>query len=199
MADEPRYLSALRNYGKDRSIADLFALETESSYGTRDRAMAVLMGATLESTLGDFIKTYLREGLTAKDQNRLFGSDGPLGTFASKITMAYSFRLIGPDTRHDFDLIRNIRNQFAHSRRPLQFAIPEVANVCSHLKYPDFPDAWVLASYTNSAPDPAAAADMTNPRTRYFTSCHMISYRLVRLTLGESPLDATVLPDPPFP
>jgi hypothetical protein len=199
MPDEPKYLSALKKYGKEQSVADLFAVERESSYGTSDRSMAILMGASLESTLGDFLKLHLRNGLTARDRERLFGSNGPLGTFSSKIIMAYCFEYIGPDTRHDLELIRNIRNQFAHSRRPLRFAIKEVANVCAHLKYPDFPEVDVLGSYTSSAPDPTEAADLNNPRTRYFTSCQTISHRLLRLTLGPSPFDATVLPDPPLP
>jgi hypothetical protein len=199
MASERGHLKKLKDYARGRSISDLFALENELSYGTSDRAMAVLMAATLEDTLRDWILSHLRQDLDPDDLNRLFGAEGALGTFSSKTMVAYALTIIGPVTQHDLNLIRNVRNQFAHSRRPLKFGIKEVADVCDHLRFPDLPGVSTPQSYLDSAPNRAEAADPKNPRTRYYMTCHNIAYRMVRLSSGAASLDTTELPAEPLP
>jgi hypothetical protein len=45
--------------------------------------------------------------------------DAPLATFSAKIRLAYALSIFGSSTRDDLDTIREIRNAFAHSTRPL--------------------------------------------------------------------------------
>lgn len=45
---------------------------------------------------------------------RLFRHNGPLSTFSARLDMAFALYLIGEKTRHDLDIIRDIRNDFAH-------------------------------------------------------------------------------------
>src|SRR5690242_13563508 len=137
MARDPAHLEKLKKFTRGpRSVADLFALENELSYGTSDRAAAVLLGAVVEDTLRDWILVHMREDLNARDRARLFGPEGALGTFSSKTMLAYALKIVGPITRHDLDLIRTLRNEFAHTRRPLSFRVQEVADVCAQLKFP---------------------------------------------------------------
>lgn len=59
----------------------------------------------------------------------MFGFDGVLGTFSSKITMAYSLGLLGDKDHDRLEALRALRNAFAHARRGLSFETPEVKAV----------------------------------------------------------------------
>ncbi len=48
-------------------------------------------------------------------QDNLFDPDRPLGTFSAKINLAYRLGLISDDIEHAMQMIRRIRNEFAHS------------------------------------------------------------------------------------
>jgi DNA-binding MltR family transcriptional regulator len=55
------------------------------------------------------------------------GDDRPLGTFSSRIKIAYALGIIGGKSRHDLDIVGNIRNAFAHGMRDLAFDTKEIA------------------------------------------------------------------------
>lgn len=64
----------------------------------------------------------------------MFEDDGaPLRDFGSKIRLSYALGIIGAKAKADLDLIRHIRNTFAHSRAELTFELPEVADACALL------------------------------------------------------------------
>jgi hypothetical protein len=141
-------LKKLRAYTRGpRKIADMWAIESELAYGTSDRAMAVLMGAMVEDALESWLRFNMSESLTPDDENRLTGPQGVIGTFSSKIILGFAFNLFGPTTRHDLDLIRNIRNEFAHSRRPLDFKLREVEDVCAQLTFCDLDGVETPSSF----------------------------------------------------
>jgi hypothetical protein len=49
------------------------------------------------------------------------GDRGPLSTFSNKILMGHALRIYDENTRCNLDIVRNIRNAFAHSKRPINF------------------------------------------------------------------------------
>jgi hypothetical protein len=120
-----------------------------------------------------------------------FDYDGPMGTFASRIAVAYALGIFGPQTRHDLDLIRHLRNQFAHCRNPLSFDMPAAAD-CSHLQIPNVPGVSVtpmaLAEVTG---DERLAMDLKHPKTRYICACFSIAKQLVDFS---SPFHDAMLP-----
>lgn len=76
------------------------------------------------------------------------GDSGPLSTFSAKIKMAYALGIIGRDTRRDLVIVKNIRNAFAHARRPVRFTTEEITVACAQLMFlnriekpegPDYP------------------------------------------------------------
>jgi hypothetical protein len=71
--------------------------------------------------------------LSTDEDTRLFGVDGPMGTFSNRIAVAYAFGVIDADDRKKFDFIREMRNACAHSRMPLSFETRELAGVMSLL------------------------------------------------------------------
>jgi hypothetical protein len=68
-------------------------------------------------------------------------------------------------TRSDLDLIRDIRNSFAHSRRAISFSAQEVADVC------DLLHAYKI--------DQTTEEDITSAKKKYVDSCYMIAIRIV--------------------
>jgi len=179
MADEPAYVRAFKDFTRgDLTSNDLPKLETEI-YDANDRASAVILGSIVESTLTTFLSRKLRQDLNRVQRKRLFDYEGPLGTFSAKVILTYAMQLIGPITQHDLDLIRTLRNGFAHSRRYIDFDTPQVAEVCKHLRYPDLPGAFMQFTSLKRA---LAEFDteLTNPRTRYRVACHTISSRLIK-------------------
>ncbi len=57
-----------------------------------------------------------------------------LTTFSNKIYLAHAMGLIDEITRADLNIIRNIRNIFAHAMGHVSFANPEIQQECNKLK-----------------------------------------------------------------
>lgn len=195
MPAEPKYIRDFKAFTRgDPTIADLASLEAEI-YGTNDRARAVMLGAIVEISLQRFLKNKTRPTLTSDDGRLLFDFRGPLGDFASKTLIAYAFNMFGPDTRHDLDIVRVMRNEFAHSRKSFNFTTPQVAAVCAELKAPNstggfIPMRWLEAV---SEDELGEASDKCHPRTRYISTCHILAERLLSnistMPLDHAPLD----------
>lgn len=80
-----------------------------------DLRAAVITGtALLEVGIERLLKARMRR-LTSQEEASLFGPNGSLSGFASKIRIAYAFGIIGPVTRKDLAAINEIRNVFAHA------------------------------------------------------------------------------------
>lgn len=100
-----------------------------------DRAAAILAARHLEDALAFAIVSRLKI-----DKNRfpdLFGYNRPLGTFDNKIRFSYAIRLVTEETRTLLDVIRSIRNAFAHALIPIQFTTKQVSDACSLIIIPD--------------------------------------------------------------
>ncbi len=104
--------------------------------------------------------------------------------------------IIGPTTRFDLDIIRTLRNEFAHSRASFSFETPEVRAVCDQLKIPDMPQSQIPFPYLNKVPESqlASASDKKHPRTRFITTCHSVAYRMQVAKDGVRPGDDNPLP-----
>lgn len=104
----------------------------------------------------------------------VFSYRGAAGSFGAKVQLAFALNLIGPTTRGDLDVIRELRNAFAHSRMPMDFELSAVREVCSHLKMPDRPGVFLSLDMLETVPREhlGRAADKNHPRTRYFTACN---------------------------
>ena len=66
----------------------------------------------------------LRRKFQRKDDDTwatLVAETGPLSTFGRKIIAGYAFKLYDDKTKFDLDVIREIRNAFAHSRKIIDF------------------------------------------------------------------------------
>lgn len=90
---------------------------------------------------GEFLNVSIRELLEASLVNdtrmlsQMFRPSGPLGSFDSRIELAFLLGLIGSDTRRELALFRKIRNEFAHSVTELSFDTDSIANRCRELSF----------------------------------------------------------------
>jgi len=117
MPTKPAYIRNLKAFTRgDLSYSDLPKLEAEM-YGSSDRATVLMLCAVLETCLTIFLQDHMRPALNSEDNRRLFDTGGCLRDLSSKTMIGYSFNLFGPETKGDIDLIRLLRNEFAHSRR----------------------------------------------------------------------------------
>jgi hypothetical protein len=190
MADEPKYIRDFKALSRANPSTreDAVAIERELYARGNDRATAVMFGAYVEQSLQGHLLTAMRSNLSSKDCKGLFDEHGPLGTFASKIATAYAFKLIGPICRGDLDLVRLIRNEFAHSRMHFNFETQEVCEVCKHFVLVDQPQSLAPSAYIKavSQNELVDASDRTHPKTRFIVTCHELTVRLfIAPTYGQ--------------
>ncbi len=97
-----------------------------------ERAAVILGASRVDIALEDMIKAVLRPNPGGNDD--LFEGDRPLSTFSAKITMAYRLSLIENDCERALQLIRRIRNDFAHAHERLTLDQGASANRLLELK-----------------------------------------------------------------
>jgi len=201
MTEQPAYIRNLRSVTRgDPDGNDIEELEKEL-YGASDRTTAVMLGSVLETSLERLLATLLRSDLASSDHRKIFDYDGAFGTFSSKIIVAYALKLLGPISRSDLDLIRLLRNEFAHSRRSFTFITPEVKSVCDHLQTPDLPGAYIPHRYleTASGAQLKEVGNKANPKTRYISACHNLAYRMFVARTDPNELPSAQFTDNPLP
>lgn len=96
-----------------------------------DRAIALMAAAFLEDFLARLISGRMIANKSITTQ--MFEHNGPLGTFSAKIDTAYAFGLISKPVHKDLHLTRKIRNDFAHTAKPLEFTEHSIRSRCSEL------------------------------------------------------------------
>ncbi len=92
-------------------IKDIFGL-TKSLLDESERAVVILAGARLDIDLEKLLKHILTPYPGGTDP--LFDGDRMLGTFSAKIAMAYRIGAIDADLERGLQIVRKIRNDFAH-------------------------------------------------------------------------------------
>ena len=145
-----------------------------------DRACAVLGAALLDARL----ESLYRRRLDCF-QEELLSGNGPLGTFSARIRLARALTWIDSDVQSDLDVIRSIRNDFAHSLdHELSFADQSIADRCRNLKV-----AQILIDaneYAASIPHPNFSADIIRalgsvfkpPRSRFEITVEILAQHL---------------------
>jgi hypothetical protein len=96
-----------------------------------DSSTVLVAAALLDDRLEKLLLMKMRT-LSSTKRKRLF--EGCLESFAAKIEVAYAFGLLDDDVRHDLVVIKDIRNDFAHSLATMTFASPEIVARVKTLK-----------------------------------------------------------------
>lgn len=102
----------------DKSLADLNRFL--SLIGPQDDRAAVLsLAAFIEDTLGRLLLAYFRQCKATMDL--VEGFSAPLGTLGARVKAGYSFGLLTEDQYKDIEILRKIRNEFAHNWEGVSF------------------------------------------------------------------------------
>lgn len=112
---------------------DLFTNLTKELDKESERALAVLAAAYLDYLLGQLIATQMVVDTNEVEKLLMEGATAPLSSFSSRIDMAYCLGLVDKSEQRDLNLIRKIRNDFAHKFSDISFNAPQIASRCREL------------------------------------------------------------------
>lgn len=136
---KPEEVIALRDLSRATpNFAErLESMDVDRLQSIDDRAMAIIDSADLERSLERALESRMRPLSKAEFRNIFVGENAPLVSFSAKTKIAHAFGLIGPRTVSELDKIRTIRNQFAHSPKPISFKTHSVKACCATLETPE--------------------------------------------------------------
>ena len=110
---------------KMQPFVDILAKETH-------RGCALTASSWLELTLKNLIESKFVNEDIKKDS--IFSAHAPLSTFSGNIKVAYCFGFIDEIEYRTLDVVRKIRNKFAHSHDlDLSFDSDVISSRCDHL------------------------------------------------------------------
>lgn len=150
-----------------------------------DRATAITATAYVEDALERALLARLVP-LSNPERESLFKYEKPFGNFGARIRVGHAINLFGPITRDELNLIRKMRNVFAHGRRFLTFTQPTIAANCRKLKLPGLFEIRGLSSMAYPKWPPP------DPRGMYTGSCQI----LIEELNGEYNRTDAALPSP---
>ncbi len=116
----------------DSSDDDPFWKSAKYLRSESPRGWVLISCGLIEEQLKQLLLAYMIEGRAANDF--VDGMNAPLGTFSSRITAAYLLGLVDDDEYHDLNLLRKIRNDFAHVMETT-FQTSNVVDRCSLLRH----------------------------------------------------------------
>ena len=116
----------------ERSLALVAEVENQT-----DRGVAIIGVAWIEESLLAAIHSFLEHDKPAWE--RLFRKSGPLSSLSAKIDLARLLGITSNVVTSDLHILRDIRNEFAHSvldkdNSPLTFDIPRIKDKCLALR-----------------------------------------------------------------
>ena len=147
-----------------------------------DRSVAILLATTVESALQVAITR--RMGLTKSGVRELFSSRGPLYEFNSKILIAHRLGIFGPETRTNLDIVKHIRNIFAHARVPISFSTQEIIDTIRFMVVPEKfePRGMIPRIVQHDIAD--TRTEWAPDRKKFREVCAITGHNLIMKTLG---------------
>jgi len=98
-----------------------------------DRAAALIMASFADVAMNGLIAYAIRVPDLTALKALFIAERGPLYEFASKIYFAKAIHIIGKDTTNNLEVIRNVRNTFAHAIADIDFDTSEISRACNRL------------------------------------------------------------------
>ena len=126
--------------------------------------------AVFEDVVRQCLESVMRP-MTKAMEARLFQGYGPLSSFAAKCDLAFALDLLSESDYADLQVIRKIRNRFAHAQEIMGFEKPEIASLVSKMARPKQEASWAYDRYFKRLHDIglnliAATAKQDGPRGR---------------------------------
>jgi hypothetical protein len=140
-----------------------------------DATFALTIVAAIEQALELAICTHF---VVSEDEGyRMFDDNeyGPISTFAAKTKTAYALGIIPKVAKDELDLLRHIRNAFAHSKEKIDFNSKAMVGACNQLAIPN---------HLKGPSAPVVELGEGTPKARFLTSARHLYVYLVEATDG---------------
>lgn len=98
-----------------------------------DTGQVLIFGSYLEDRMLSLLKTRMVHLGTKSAEEELFGSNGPLSTFSSRITLCYQLGWLSGDTASRLRTFKGIRNDFAHRAFRMKLSDPSARGKFAHI------------------------------------------------------------------
>jgi hypothetical protein len=125
----------LRDISRYRPTRDEIMAVFEMVYNGQPITAAILGAALVEHELEGLLRHRLARQSDA-DWEGLVGENGPLSTFNHKIIMGRALRLYDKNVEANLDIIRGIRNAFAHAKHLINFDHSSIVDALKSIKIP---------------------------------------------------------------
>jgi len=162
-----RKLAALGN--QVATEEDFGKFTREVSEEKNDRGAAILLATNVENALEIALSRRFKQ-----NPKQLFGVNDPLGTFESKIRIAYALEIFRKNTRNNIHTIQKIRNAFAHAKRPISFSDLEVSEACNLISM----QVIIDRKYPEAVNEPDPEYERLTGRERYTHICNVLTANL---------------------
>lgn len=148
-----------------------------------DRAVIIIAASILEEALANALKMELRTS-SNEEKEVLFGVGMPLSSFSAKIKFVYALRLCDKREKNNMNVIREVRNAFAHSMKYMDFKTEEVASMCGFIETKKFkPVVETSKKLTRT------------PRFIYTSECMLLTNKFMKIASDQNRLLAKLLID----
>jgi len=128
---------------KIKSVNDFFntrAKVWDLLYEESDRGCVLVSTSILDDTLEILLNRILkRKKLSNNKIEDITNFTGPLGTFSSRIVMSYVFGVISCELYENLEIIRAIRNDFAHGYDRTDFSQSDLKKKVRSMKSTKYP------------------------------------------------------------
>jgi hypothetical protein len=95
---------------------------------SNDLTCAILAAALIDETFVSYYRIITKNAEPSLKKD-LFSNLGPLSTLNSRVTLARAFGWIRKSTFHQLNIVRKIRNEFAHNHNDVNFYSPKLKNL----------------------------------------------------------------------
>ena len=97
-----------------------------------DRGLPLVGAALIDELLQETLRSFFIEGKTS--DKLLDEATGPLSTYSSRSKTCYALGLINDYEHSEIEMIRRIRDEFAHAKHGKSFSDDRIRSFCSNLK-----------------------------------------------------------------
>jgi DNA-binding MltR family transcriptional regulator len=113
-------------------VSEFTAMWQSLDRETSDRAVVVIGAAYIDDRLARTLKAFFIA--RKKPVEELLSIRGALGSFGTRIALAFCLGLIGENEYDDLAIIQKLRNDFAHTAADLTFDTQHIASRCDSLQ-----------------------------------------------------------------
>ena len=113
----------LLSTGEDLAV---FMKELQSE---TDRGLPLVAAALIDDLLSETLRSFFIENGSA--DKILKGASAPIGTMSARLNLCHALGFIDDYEKSEIELIRKIRNRFAHAKHGLSFGDASIQGYCS--------------------------------------------------------------------